>query len=232
MSIYRRPDISFRNLPLGGIWPWHIGCSTAKEEYTTGSNNMKNLRTIMMSGLVLGALLSSAPAYAHGKGKFHVPPGHQPPAGKCRIWFPGRPPGHQPPAGDCRTLSRQVPPGAWLLGRDRRWSYDELRDRRVGRGSFERHGYDRAEVRRDVREVRRARAAVRRDREQLASHREELKRDRAELRNDIRDGAGRREIRRDRREIRGDLEKIADKKEELRDGRERLEAARDDLRRR
>jgi hypothetical protein len=191
---------------------------------------MKDILKIMMGGLVLGALLATAPAYAHGKGKFNVPPGHLPPAGKCRIWFPDRPPGHQPPSGDCRALSRQVPPGAWLLGRDTRWSYDDLRDRRIQRGGFQRHVDGRSEVRRNVRDVRQARAAVRKDKEQLEGYREELKKDRAELRSDIRDGAGKKEIRRDRREIRRDLEKIADTKQELRQSRDRLESARDELR--
>jgi hypothetical protein len=44
-----------------------------------------------------------------------IPPGHLPPPGKCRVWFPDRPPGHQPPPRDCHTLERQVPPGAYLL---------------------------------------------------------------------------------------------------------------------
>jgi len=26
-----------------------------------------------------------------------IPPGHMPPPGKCRIWYPNRPPGQQPP---------------------------------------------------------------------------------------------------------------------------------------
>lgn len=47
----------------------------------------------------------------------HIPPGHMPPPGKCRIWFPDRPPGHQPPPGDCWQLERQVPPGAYLIRR-------------------------------------------------------------------------------------------------------------------
>lgn len=44
-----------------------------------------------------------------------VPPGHLPPPGECRIWYPGRPPGHQPPPGACHRLERQVPPGAVLV---------------------------------------------------------------------------------------------------------------------
>jgi hypothetical protein len=45
----------------------------------------------------------------------HIPPGHLPPPGECRIWYPDRPPGHQPPPGDCASLSRRVPLGAWLI---------------------------------------------------------------------------------------------------------------------
>lgn len=44
-----------------------------------------------------------------------IPPGHMPPPGQCRIWFPGKPPGQQPPPGDCWELKRRVPPGAWLI---------------------------------------------------------------------------------------------------------------------
>ena len=49
-----------------------------------------------------------------------VPPGHLPPPGQCRIWFPGRPPGHQPPPGRCSVLERELPASAWLLYRPRR----------------------------------------------------------------------------------------------------------------
>jgi len=44
-----------------------------------------------------------------------IPPGHLPPPGECRIWYPDRPPGHQPPPGDCYSLQYQVPPGAFLV---------------------------------------------------------------------------------------------------------------------
>jgi len=44
-----------------------------------------------------------------------IPPGHLPPPGQCRIWFPERPPGHQPPPAPCSELELAVPPGAWLI---------------------------------------------------------------------------------------------------------------------
>jgi hypothetical protein len=45
----------------------------------------------------------------------HIPPGHMPPPGECRIWYPDRPPGQQPPSGHCSELRDQVPPGAILV---------------------------------------------------------------------------------------------------------------------
>ena len=44
-----------------------------------------------------------------------IPPGHLPPPGACRIWYPGTPPGHQPPPGSCRELRHHVPRGAWFV---------------------------------------------------------------------------------------------------------------------
>lgn len=53
----------------------------------------------------------------YGPANLHIPPGHLPPPGSCRIWYPGEPPGHQPPPGHCGELSYHVPPGAWLIAR-------------------------------------------------------------------------------------------------------------------
>ena len=62
------------------------------------------------------AEVGEAPSQGHYEsGLAKVPPGHMPPPGKCRIWFPGRPPGHQPPVGDCWELERRVPRGALLV---------------------------------------------------------------------------------------------------------------------
>jgi hypothetical protein len=78
----------------------------------------------MVLALAVGLILLQActvvtapgPVYVPAPGEtVHIPPGHFPPPGKCRIWFPGRPPGHQPPPGDCHELRFQVPPGAMLI---------------------------------------------------------------------------------------------------------------------
>lgn len=53
----------------------------------------------------------------HHHAPLRIPPGHLPPPGQCRIWYPGTPPGHQPPPGSCRKLRHHVPEGAWLVRR-------------------------------------------------------------------------------------------------------------------
>lgn len=70
--------------------------------------------------VTLGAALALAGCTAYGapypgRAPVKVPPGHMPPPGECRIWFPDRPPGHQPPPGPCHRLKYQVPPGAYLI---------------------------------------------------------------------------------------------------------------------
>lgn len=44
-----------------------------------------------------------------------VPPGHYPPSGACKIWYPGRPPGHQPPPTRCTIDPEDVPDRAVLI---------------------------------------------------------------------------------------------------------------------
>lgn len=58
------------------------------------------------------------------RARLRVPPGHLPPPGECRLWFPDRPPGHQPPPGRCSRIERDAPPGSWVL-------YRPSRDRKV-----------------------------------------------------------------------------------------------------
>lgn len=76
------------------------------------------------------AVAARAPAYTvveQGEA-YDVPPGHMPPPGACRPWFPGQPPGQQPPPGDCDQLLRTAPAGAWVLYRPS----DERRVVRIG----------------------------------------------------------------------------------------------------
>jgi hypothetical protein len=49
-----------------------------------------------------------------------IPPGHLPPPGMCRVWFPGRPPGHQPRATSCNEAMAHAPAGSWVLYRPTR----------------------------------------------------------------------------------------------------------------
>lgn len=59
---------------------------------------------------------SEREGYNYPDEHYSIPPGHMPPPGKCRIWYPDLPPGQQPPPGDCEELRYRVPPGAWLIG--------------------------------------------------------------------------------------------------------------------
>jgi hypothetical protein len=55
--------------------------------------------------------------HEHGYTTLGIPPGHLPPPGKCRLWYPDRPPGHQPPPESCGRLRAHAPAGGWLIHR-------------------------------------------------------------------------------------------------------------------
>jgi hypothetical protein len=61
------------------------------------------------------ASTSRAPTTRESAKRLGIPPGHLPPPGQCRIWYPGRPPGRQPAPGSCGRLARSLPAGAWLI---------------------------------------------------------------------------------------------------------------------
>lgn len=82
------------------------------------------MRTPILAALLAVALLLSGCTVTYRPGvsvqstgakDVHIPPGHLPPPGMCRIWYEGRPPGQQPPPGGCRKLEHEVPPGAILV---------------------------------------------------------------------------------------------------------------------
>lgn len=65
-----------------------------------------------ISGCADGVIMAGGPPYGHA---FEVPPGHLPPPGQCRIWYPELPPGQQQPPGNCYDLQHRVPPDAYLI---------------------------------------------------------------------------------------------------------------------
>ena len=71
--------------------------------------------TVALAGCVVYEEPPPQPQPVYQAKPLHIPPGHLPPPGQCRIWFPDRPPGHQPPPGPCHVLQYQVPPGAVLV---------------------------------------------------------------------------------------------------------------------
>jgi outer membrane biosynthesis protein TonB len=60
---------------------------------------------------------SGKPAHAASSSPrhVHVPPGHYPPEGMCRLWYEGRAPGQQPKPTDCGKLKGNVPADAFVL---------------------------------------------------------------------------------------------------------------------
>ncbi len=55
--------------------------------------------------------------------RLHVPPGHYPPEGQCRVWIPDRPPGQQADAAPCNALGR-IPTGGFILFGGEAWDFD------------------------------------------------------------------------------------------------------------
>ena len=115
-----------------GMWTirsgLHMFSSPAIEEETMRTLSFTLLVIALCCTSCAGVVVATGPPTApvvvndnhHGRGavaKLGIPPGHLPPPGECRIWFPGRPPGHQPPPGHCSRLKRELPAGAWLLYR-------------------------------------------------------------------------------------------------------------------
>lgn len=60
-------------------------------------------------------ILAPAPVSLRRPGSIHIPPGHLPPRGLCRVWYPGTPPGHQPPPTDCDSAYWYAPAGSYIV---------------------------------------------------------------------------------------------------------------------
>ena len=68
-------------------------------------------------------VVAPAPVVVVQPRRVHVPPGHYPRAGYCRVWHPGRPPGHQPKPFPCRQRVA-IPAGAFILYDGAAWDGD------------------------------------------------------------------------------------------------------------
>ena len=55
------------------------------------------------TSIVLGALLVSGASLSAQPRNNRIPPGQQPTAGQCRVWYDNLPPGRQPRPMDCRS---------------------------------------------------------------------------------------------------------------------------------
>lgn len=103
----------------------HCTPSTVNSSKARKDHPMKSIMPIIVFGLFLSssgcASVGVAGTIPDGEpmGGYYealaIPPGHLPPPGECRIWYPGVPPGQQPPPGHCDDLEWRVPPGAWLV---------------------------------------------------------------------------------------------------------------------
>ena len=77
---------------------------------------MRALRfTVTFASLALAAAPLAAQGRAQGRGPSHVPPGHLPPAGMCRVWYDGLPPGRQPAPTSCAAAERRLPRNARVI---------------------------------------------------------------------------------------------------------------------
>lgn len=63
-----------------------------------------------------------------------IPPGHYPPPGECRVWYPDRPAGHQPPPEPCDRIRGRGLNGAFILHGNEAYDagYDYERSSRRG----------------------------------------------------------------------------------------------------
>jgi hypothetical protein len=93
----------------------------AGQGYTTGAGATPAPTPVVAQPVPVAvappAVVAAAPR------RVHVPPGHYPPPGHCRIWHPGRPPGHQPRPFPCHQRVA-VPPGAFILYNGVAWDGD------------------------------------------------------------------------------------------------------------
>jgi hypothetical protein len=171
---------------------------------------MKNLRNIILGGIVTGVLIVPVgPAAADtNNGSRH---------------YQFRRSDHQGKWGHYERRD-----GYRGRGRDH-YSRDPKHDYRRDVRHDNRGHHNKPEIRQDFKDIRNARNEVKQDRRELRGDFQELRRDRAELRRDIRNGASKEEIFKDRQEIRDDFREIRKDRTEFRQDQARLDSARREI---
>jgi hypothetical protein len=142
------------------LYPLIIGCSVtlfnglmpdgslAKPKFKENNNyqyNSKSYNSKGYKGHETGSSRNAGDYNSHASYQswLNLPPGHLPPPGYCRYWYPGRPPGQQPQffrCGDASYSRYNAPYGAYLVYTPvseprcvKVVTYDQSSDARVGR---------------------------------------------------------------------------------------------------
>ncbi len=95
-------------------------CAPGTSTIRMGLDVRVNLAPMLLDGVMVVTIPAARPddgvrVQPRTGPAFHIPPGHYPPPGQCRVWVPGVPPGQQSPPGACATLRLRVPAHAYLI---------------------------------------------------------------------------------------------------------------------
>jgi hypothetical protein len=122
---------------VGALAVFAAAPAFAQGKFRTGDINPTRRTPTTVEGQVLGGVLGGDPTTTQETRKSdHIPPGHLPPAGMCRIWIDGVPPGQQPAPTDCQTAVATKPANARVI-----WG-DQTAFPGKGKGKSGKHGLD------------------------------------------------------------------------------------------
>lgn len=104
---------------LGALAVLSAAPLSAQGNFRTGGIDPTRRTPGTTTGGVLGGILGGQDqSTTQSRKSDHIPPGHRPPAGMCRIWIDGVPPGHQPAPTDCQTAVANKPANARVIWGD------------------------------------------------------------------------------------------------------------------
>lgn len=105
---------------LGALAVFAAAPAAAQGNFRTGGiDPTRRAPSPTSPGGILGDILGRDTARVRNQSKSdHIPPGHLPPAGMCRVWIDGVPPGRQPAPTDCQTAVATKPANARVIWGD------------------------------------------------------------------------------------------------------------------